>query len=132
VFARYVTLPPFVTEDEIQRKDPVVGYTICVIDVSLISVTTFKTKGNTMTQQVYSNEKMVVEVDGVDTVFVTSKATNGVMSVQVNDDDGFSVVYSEDDQSLSSLSITIGGEVEILAEAEDVSESTEDVEEVIE
>lgn len=85
-----------------------------------------------MTQQVYSNEKMVVEVDGVDTVFVTSKATNGVMSVQVNDDDGFNVVYSEDDQSLSSLNITIGGEVEILAEAEDASESTEDVEEVIE
>lgn len=85
-----------------------------------------------MTQQVYSNDKMIVEVDGVDTVFVTSKATNGVMSVQVNDDDGFNVVYSEDDQSLSSLNITIGGEVEILAEAEDASESTEDVEEVIE
>lgn len=85
-----------------------------------------------MTQQVYSNDKMIVEVDGVDTVFVTNKATNGMMSVQVNDDDGFNVVYSEDDQSLSSLSITIGGEVEILAEAEDASESTEDVEEVIE
>ena len=81
---------------------------------------------------VYSNDKMIVEVDGVDTVFVTSKATNGMMSVQVNDDDGFNVVYSEDEQSLSSLSIAIGGEVEILAEAEDASESTEDVEEVIE
>ena len=49
---------------------------------------------------VYSNDKMIVEVDGVDTVFVTSKATNGMMSVQVNDDDGFNVVYSEDEQSL--------------------------------
>lgn len=105
---------------------------ICAMNVMQDLLKTFKTKGNTMTQQVYSNEKMVVEVDGVDTVFVTNKATNGMMSVQVNDDDGFNVVYSEDEQSLSSLSIAIGGEVEILAEAEDASESTEDVEEVIE
>lgn len=105
---------------------------ICAMNVMQDLLKTFKTKGNTMTQQVYSNEKMVVEVDGVDTVFVTNKATNGMMSVQVNDDDGFNVVYSEDEQSLSSLSIAIGGEVEILAEAEDVSESSVDVEEIIE
>lgn len=79
-----------------------------------------------MTQQVYSNDKMIVEVDGVDTVFVTNKATNGMMSVQVNDDDGFNVVYSEDDQSLSSLSIAIGGEVEILAEVEVVGDGEEE------
>lgn len=80
-----------------------------------------------MTQNVYSNDKMIVEVDGVDTVFVTSKATNGMMSVQVDSEDGFNVVYSEDDQSLSSLSITIGGEVEILAESEAAADDEEAV-----
>jgi hypothetical protein len=79
-----------------------------------------------MTQNVYSNDKMVVEVDGIDTVFVTNKATNGMMSVQVDSEDGFNVVYSEDDQSLSSLSIAIGGEVEILAEVEAVGDGEEE------
>lgn len=79
-----------------------------------------------MTQNVYSNDKMMVEVDGIDTVFVTNKATNGMMSVQVDSEDGFNVVYSEDDQSLSSLSIAIGGEVEILAEVEAVGDGEEE------
>lgn len=80
-----------------------------------------------MTQNVYSNDKMMVEVDGIDTVFVTNKATNGMMSVQVDSEDGFNVVYSEDDQSLSSLSIAIGGEVEILAESEAAADDEEAV-----
>lgn len=81
-------------------------------------------------QKVFENQKMAVEVDGVDTVFVTNKVTQAMTSVQVNDDDGFTVVYSEEDQALASVSVSGGGEIEILADVSIPSDSEELSEEV--
>lgn len=69
-----------------------------------------------MSEKVYENNKMVVEVDGVDTVFITNKASESMTSIQVNDEEGFQVVYSESSQSMSSVLFGLNGEIEILQE----------------
>ncbi len=69
-----------------------------------------------MSEKVYENQKMVVEVDGVDTVFITNKASDSMTSIQINDEEGFQVVYSESSQSMSSVLFGPNGEIEILQE----------------
>lgn len=69
-----------------------------------------------MTEKIYENQKMVVETDGVDSVFITNKALDSMTSIQVNDEDGFQVVYSESSQSMSSVLFSPSGQIEILQE----------------
>jgi hypothetical protein len=78
-------------------------------------------KGKIM-QKVYENQKMIVEVDEIDTVSVLNKTTESKLSIQVDDEAGFCVVYSEDDQDLTSATISPGGELEIICEIDDSCE----------
>lgn len=77
--------------------------------------------------KVYENTKMIVEVDGIDTVFVTNKAGISMTSIQVNDEDGFIVIYHEGAQALTSAALTSTG-FEILFDSEGVvSPSDEEI-----
>lgn len=69
-----------------------------------------------MTEKIYENQKMVVETDGVDSVFITNKTLDSMTSIQVNDEDGFQVVYSESSQSMSSVLFSPNGQIEVLQE----------------
>ena len=77
--------------------------------------------------KVYENQNMAVEVDEIDTVSVLNKATESKTTIQVDNDSGFKVVYSEGDQDLTTAIIGTGGSFEIICE---VTESEEEVEEV--
>ena len=77
--------------------------------------------------KVYENQKMVVEVDEIDTVSVLNKITEAKTTIQVDDDSGFKVVYSEGEQDLTTAIIGTGGSFEIICE---VTENEEEVEEV--
>ena len=77
--------------------------------------------------KVYENQKMVVEVDEIDTVSVLNKVTESKLAIQIDDEAGFRVVYSEDDQDLTTATVSIGGSFEIICE---VTESEEEIEEV--
>ena len=72
--------------------------------------------------KVYENQKMVVEVDEIDTVSVLNKVTESKLSIQVDDEAGFRVVYSEDDQDLTSATVSIGGSFEIICEIDETCE----------
>ena len=77
--------------------------------------------------KVYENQNMVVEVDEIDTVSVLNKATESKATMQVDNDSGFKVVYSEGDQDLTTAIIGTGGSFEIICE---VTEGEEEIEEV--
>ena len=77
--------------------------------------------------KVYENTKMVVEVDEIDTVAILNKTTEAKTTIQVDDESGFKVVYSEGDQDLTTAIIGNGGSFEIICE---VTESEEEIEEV--
>ena len=77
--------------------------------------------------KVYENQNMTVEVDEIDTVSVLNKTTESKTTIQVDNDSGFKVVYSEGDQDLTTAIIGTGGSFEIICE---VTESEEEVEEV--
>ena len=72
--------------------------------------------------KVYENQKMVVEVDEIDTVSVLNKVTESKLAIQIDDEAGFRVVYSEDDQDLTTATVSIGGEIEIICEIDDSCE----------
>lgn len=77
-------------------------------------------------EKVYENQKMLVEVDGIDTVFVTNKVSNSMVSVQVNEEEGFHVIYTEEEEVLSDLFIFPNGDVNIVIDSENsVSEDEE-------
>ena len=77
--------------------------------------------------KIYENQNMAVEVDEVDTVSVLNKATESKTTIQVDNDSGFKVVYSEGDQDLTTAIIGAGGSFEVICE---VTESEEEIEEV--
>ena len=77
--------------------------------------------------KIYENQNMAVEVDEIDTVSVLNKATESKTTIQVDNDSGFKVVYSEGDQDLTTAIIGTGGSFEIICE---VTESEEEIEEV--
>ena len=77
--------------------------------------------------KVYENQNMTVEVDEIDTVSILNKATESKTTIQVDNDSGFKVVYSEGDQDLTTAIIGNGGSFEIIC---DVTESEEEIEEV--
>ena len=77
--------------------------------------------------KVYENQNMTVEVDEIDTVSVLNKTTESKTTIQVDNDSGFKVVYSEGDQDLTTAIIGTGGSFEIICE---VTESEEEIEEV--
>ncbi len=76
--------------------------------------------------KIYENQNMAVEVDEIDTVSVLNKATESKTTIQVDNDSGFKVVYSEGDQDLTTAIIGTGGSFEIICE---VTESEEEIEE---
>lgn len=76
--------------------------------------------------KVYENQNMVVEVDEIDTVSVLNKTTESKTTIQVDNEVGFKVVYSEGDQDLTTAIIGNGGSFEIICE---VTESEEEIEE---
>jgi len=73
--------------------------------------------------KVYENQNMVVEVDEIDTVSVLNKATESKATMQVDDESGFKVVYSEGDQDLTTAIIGNGGSFEIICEVTDETEN---------
>ena len=77
--------------------------------------------------KIYENQNMVVEVDEIDTVSVLNKATESKATMQVDNDSGFKVVYSEGDQDLTTAIIGTGGSFEIICEMSegDISEEEE-------
>ena len=77
--------------------------------------------------KVYENQNMAVEVDEIDTVSVLNKATESKTTIQVDNDSGFKVIYSEGVQDLTTAIIGNGGSFEIICE---VTESEEEIEEV--
>ena len=77
--------------------------------------------------KVYENQNMVVEVDEIDTVSVLNKATESKATMQVDNESGFKVVYSEGDQDLTTAIIGTGGSFEIICEATESEEETEEV-----
>ena len=77
--------------------------------------------------KVYENTNMVVEVDEIDTVSILNKATESKTTVQVDNEVGFKVVYSEGDQDLTTAIIGNGGSFEIICEVTEGEEETEEV-----
>ena len=69
--------------------------------------------------KVYENTKMVVEVDEIDTVSVLNKSTDTKLSISVDDESGFRVVYSEGEQDLTTATISTGGDIEITCEVDE-------------
>lgn len=76
--------------------------------------------------KVYENQNMTVEVDEIDTVSILNKATESKTTIQVDNDSGFKVVYSEDDQDLTTAIIGTGGSFEIICEVTEGEEETEE------
>ena len=66
--------------------------------------------------KVYENTKMVVEVDEIDTVAILNKTTEAKTTIQVGDESGFQVVYSEGEQDLTVAILSTGGSFEIICE----------------
>ena len=77
--------------------------------------------------KVYENQNMVVEVDEIDTVSVFNKATESKATMQVDNDSGFKVVYSEGDQDLTTAIIGTGGSFEIICEMPEGEEENEEI-----
>ena len=77
--------------------------------------------------KVYENTKMVVEVDEIDTVAILNKITEAKTTIQVDDESGFQVVYSEDDQDLTTAIIGTGGSFEIICEMPEGEEENEEI-----
>ena len=77
--------------------------------------------------KIYENQNMAVEVDEIDTVSVLNKATESKTTIQVDNDSGFKVVYSEGDQDLTTAIIGTGGSFEIICEVTESEEETEEV-----
>ena len=77
--------------------------------------------------KIYENTKMVVEVDEIDTVAILNKTTEAKTTIQVDDESGFNVIYSEDDQDLTTAIIGTGGSFEIICEVTEGEEETEEV-----
>lgn len=61
-------------------------------------------------KSIHDSEKMAVETDGIDTVVILNKMTDGVTSIQVVDE-GFNVIYTEDEELVADVSVSTGGEV---------------------
>ena len=77
--------------------------------------------------KVYENQNMVVEVDEIDTVAILNKITEAKTTIQVDDESGFQVVYSEDDQDLTTAIIGTGGSFEIICEMPEGEEENEEI-----
>lgn len=77
--------------------------------------------------KVYENTKMVVEVDEIDTVAILNKTTEAKTTIQVDDESGFQVVYSEGDQDLTTAIIGTGGSFEIICEMPEGEEENEGI-----
>ena len=77
--------------------------------------------------KIYENTKMVVEVDEIDTVAILNKITEAKTTIQVDDESGFQVVYSEDDQDLTTAIIGTGGSFEIICEMPEGEEENEEI-----
>ena len=77
--------------------------------------------------KVYENTKMVVEVDEIDTVAILNKTTEAKTTIQVDDESGFIVVYSEGDQDLTTAIIGNSGSFEVICEVTEGEEETEEV-----
>ena len=77
--------------------------------------------------KVYENTKMVVEVDEIDTVAILNKITEAKTTIQVDDESGFKVVYSEGEQDLTTAIIGTGGSFEIICEMPEGEEENEEI-----
>ncbi len=77
--------------------------------------------------KIYENTKMVVEVDEIDTVAILNKTTEAKTTIQVDDESGFKVIYSEDDQDLTTAIIGTGGNFEIICEMPEDEEENEEI-----
>ncbi len=77
--------------------------------------------------KVYENQNMVVEVDEIDTVSVLNKITEAKTTVQVDDESGFQVVYSEGEQDLTTAILSTGGSFEIICKTTEEIEENEEV-----
>ena len=77
--------------------------------------------------KVYENTKMVVEVDEIDTVAILNKITEAKTTIQVDDESGFQVVYSEGEQDLTTAIIGTGGSFEIICEMPEGEEENEEI-----
>ena len=77
--------------------------------------------------KVYENQKMVVEVDEIDTVSLLNKITEAKTTIQVDDESGFQVVYSEGEQDLTTAIIGTGGSFEIICEMPEGEEENEEI-----
>ena len=77
--------------------------------------------------KVYENQNMVVEVDEIDTVAILNKITEAKTTIQVDDESGFQVVYSEGEQDLTTAIIGTGGSFEIICEMPEGEEENEEI-----
>ena len=77
--------------------------------------------------KVYENQNMVVEVDEIDTVSLLNKITEAKTTIQVDDESGFKVVYSEGEQDLTTAIIGTGGSFEIICEMSEGEEENEEI-----